>query len=468
METVISVTVVIAYVIILTFVALRARTAHEFEEFSLAKRSLPLALVFGSLAATYVGPGFTIGFVGKGFNSGYLFLAIGLAYAIQNILVGFIVAPKLRELKNCHTLGEAIGQKYDKRSQVIAGIISVGLCVGFSAVMAKAGGSILNNVLHLPKWSAVAIIVGFTTLYTTFGGLRASVITDAFQFTAFATLLPITLLLVFMYNLKGGSTEFFNKAYEATAEGFDSTSIIKIIGLVIALLLGETLIPPYANRALASKSTKVSRNGFILAGIFSIFWFMVMVSLGIMARGIIPADTPEDDVIFNLVHKVMPASGYALLLVVLISVVMSSLDSLLNAGAVSFTQDIVRPFLNLTNGNSLNTGRFATVAIAIIAAISALMVENIINGLLTCYAVWTPAILPSLILGLWIKNPKPLAGILSMSIGAAVSVTLWIVFIFVLKRSADFALPSVIIPGLAFSILAYFIGHLWNRNKVGV
>ena len=74
MEAAISVAVVLAYVILLTFVALRARTAHEFEEFSLAKRSLPLALVFGSLAATYVGPGFTIGFVGKGFNSGFLFL----------------------------------------------------------------------------------------------------------------------------------------------------------------------------------------------------------------------------------------------------------------------------------------------------------------------------------------------------------------------------------------------------------
>ena len=109
METVISVTVIIAYVIVLTFVALRARTAHEFEEFSLARRSLPLALVFGSLAATYVGPGFSIGFVGKGYNSGFLFLFIGLAYAIQNILVGLVIAPKLRSLKNCHTLGEAIG-----------------------------------------------------------------------------------------------------------------------------------------------------------------------------------------------------------------------------------------------------------------------------------------------------------------------------------------------------------------------
>ena len=93
METALSAAVVIAYVLLLTFVAVRARTAREFEEFSLAKRALPLALVFGSLAATYVGPGFSIGFVGKGFRSGFLFLGIALAYAIQNILVGLVVAP---------------------------------------------------------------------------------------------------------------------------------------------------------------------------------------------------------------------------------------------------------------------------------------------------------------------------------------------------------------------------------------
>ena len=106
METAISAAIVIAYVVLLTFVALRARTAQEFEEFSLAKRSL---------AATYVGPGFSIGFVGKGYYSGFLFLGIGLAYAIQNILVGLVVAPKLRGLNNCHSLGEAIGEKYDRK-----------------------------------------------------------------------------------------------------------------------------------------------------------------------------------------------------------------------------------------------------------------------------------------------------------------------------------------------------------------
>ena len=82
-----SVAFVVAYVAILMFVAFRARTAREYADFSIARRTLPLALIFGSLCATYVGPAFSIGFVGRGFHSGFLFLLIGLAYSLQNIVV---------------------------------------------------------------------------------------------------------------------------------------------------------------------------------------------------------------------------------------------------------------------------------------------------------------------------------------------------------------------------------------------
>ena len=88
MHTVFSMAVVAAYVVVLTFVAVRARAAREFREFSLARRALPLALVFGSLAATYVGPVFSIGFVGRGFNSGFLFLGI-VQFYLPNELFKF-------------------------------------------------------------------------------------------------------------------------------------------------------------------------------------------------------------------------------------------------------------------------------------------------------------------------------------------------------------------------------------------
>ena len=465
MQTVLSVVVVAAYVLVLTFVALRARAARRFTDFSLAGRTLPLALVFGSLAATYVGPGFSIGFVGRGFKSGFLFLGIGLAYAIQNILVGLLIAPRLRALKDCHTLGDAIGQKYDRNCQIVAGIISVSVCTFFAAVMAHAGGVVINDIFGLPNWSSVIVVVGVTALYTTFGGLRASVITDAFQFSTFALLLPVTLLFVLMFHFDGGVATFAEQASVATSDGFGSASFIEIIGLVAAFLLGETLIPPYANRALASRTTKISRNGFMLAGLFSIVWFIVMIALGVAARSIVPAGTDEDRVLLKLVGSIMPASGYALLLVVLVSVVMSSLDSLLNAGAVAFTQDIVKPFVKLPDEKALNVGRCATIVIAVIAMAVAPAVPSVIDGLLICYTIWASAILPALIAGLLIKRPRPLAGILSMGVGTFVAMSA-IVLLFIFPSIIK--APAIIIPALGTALLAYILGHWLGRIKSGV
>ena len=452
MHTVLSVAVIVTYVVVLTFVAIRARAAREYEEFSVAKRALPLALIFGSIAATYVGPGFSIGFVGRGFKSGFLFLAVGLAYAVQNILVGLLVAPRLRDLKDCYTLGDAIGQKYDRKCHILAGVISLGLCTGFSAVMIKAGGVVLNDILGFPTWLSVCLVASVTASYTTFGGLRASVITDAFHFALFALMLPTVLLCALLSGLNGSAVTFYNEVIVATVDGFDSTPPIKLVSLVAAFLLGETLIPPYANLALASRTTKVSRYGFIVAGIFSTVWFTVMIAIGISARSIIPKDTAEDYVLLNLVKSIMPSTGYALLLVALVSIVLSSLDSLLNAGAVVFTQDIVKPFARLSDRTALNIGRRATVAIAAIAAVGAVFVPSIISGLLICYTIWAPAILPVLIIGLWAKRPRPLAGILSMGIGTLVA----IMFQFVFPSATE--VPAII-PALGAALLAYILGH---------
>jgi SSS family solute:Na+ symporter len=341
--------------------------------------------------------------------------------------------------------------------------------------MAKAGGDVLTSIFGLPHWSSVIIVVGIAAIYTTFGGLRASVITDAFQFSAFAVLLPLTLLWILFFHSGGGFSTFAEQASAATSEGLKATPVIEIVALLVAFLLGETLIPPYANRALASKTTRVSRNGFVLAGCFSVAWFVVMAALGIAARDVITlpqieAMTPngkemEDFVLLTLFKSTMPAAGYALLLVVLISIIMSSLDSLLNAGAVAFTQDIVKPYKNLQDHAALNVGRSATVIIALIAAAGAVAVDSIINGLLVCYAIWAPAILPALIIGLWVKRPRPLAGILSMGSGSIVAVTLWVTFNFILPGKTETEIARIIIPALAAAVLAYVAGHWIQTNS---
>jgi SSS family solute:Na+ symporter len=461
-DTLLSVGAVIVYGIVLTFVALRARAAREYEEFSVAKRILPLALVFGSITATYVGPGFSIGFVDKGFRSGFLFWIVGLAYAIQNISVGLLVAPRLRALKGCYTLGDAMGQKYGPRCQILAGIISVGLCTLFAAVMINAGKLVLNEMLGLPQWVSAFLLAAVAASYTTFGGLRASVTTDVFHFVLHALFLPPVLLYVLLFHFEGGATAFFQQAASATAEGFQSTSPLQVVSLVTAFLLGETLIPPYANLTLASKTVAVSRGSFILAGLFSALWFMVMIALGIVARSTVAPDVAQDHVLMSLVKAMMPNVGYALLLVTLVSIVLSSLNSLLNAGAVVFTQDIIRRFIDLPDRVALRAGRCSTILVAGVAATAAMFVPSVIEGLLFCYSIWAPAILPALVIGLWVRQPRPWAGMLSMIVGTLVAVA------FKLPFFSRTEVPPIL-PALACSLLAYALGHwaqgIYRRGK---
>jgi SSS family solute:Na+ symporter len=119
--------------------------------------------------------------------------------------------------------------------------------------------------------------------------------------------------------------------------------------------------------------------------------------------------------------------------------------------------------VTLSNGKALSLGRSATIVIALIGAAGAVAVPSIIGGLLICYTIWAPAILPVLIIGLWVKRPRPLAGLLSMGVGTLVA----ILFQFVLSRNT-FGLTGVpaIIPALAAALLAYLVGHGLQRNNL--
>ncbi len=464
---VLSAVVVGVYVVVLITVAVRAQTAREYVDFSVAKRSLPLALVFGSLCATYVGPGFSVGFVGRGYNGGFLYLFIGVAYALQNILVGLLIAPKLRELKGCYTLGDAIGQKYGSRCQLVAGIISVLLCTLFAAVMISAGGRVLQNMFGWPKWVIVVLVAVVTTTYTTFGGLRASVITDAYHFALHAFLFSGILLYELLTQFKGGAASFAQEAISATTAGFQAATPIEVVTFIVAFLLGETLIPPYANLALASRTTQVSRISFVLAGCFSVLWFAVMIAIGIVARPLVADATSEDFILLKLVEATAPHAAYALMSVTLLSVILSSLDSLLNAGAVVFTQDVLRRFTVRQDSAALIAGRYSTIVIAAVASGLAVFVPSVIKGLLVCYGIWAPAILPAVIIGLWTKRPRPLAAFLSMIVGTTVGAAVGIAFLASQHGRVSKVETPAILPALVCSLLAYLIGHRLQRYVGG-
>jgi SSS family solute:Na+ symporter len=232
----------------------------------------------------------------------------------------------------------------------------------------------------------------------------------------------------------------------------------QLVGVAVSFALGEVLIPPYANRALAAKNQAASRTGFLLAGGFIIIWLAVVAALGIVAHGIVPTDTKPDDVFVAVARAVLPVGIFGLLLAAVVAIVMSSQESVLNSASVAFVRDIVGIFWEPKEKTTLILAKVSTLGIAVIAILAAQYSPSIIEGLLLVYAVWAPTIIVPLIAGLYLREPKPLASWLSIIGGAAASLS-W------QFAKEPGGVPAILI-GMAAAILLYTVGHALGKPLI--
>jgi SSS family solute:Na+ symporter len=446
------------YFVLMALLGYLTRRTKTFSEFAVGKRSIPTTMIFASLAATIVGPGFSVGVTSKSWNMGFLFYFLVVAYAAQTLLSGFFLGPKLTQEKNCHTLGDVMRKRYGRFTHLLTGILSVGLCIGFTAVMGKIGGSILQGITGWPILVCLVSVTGATALLTFTGGLRATIATEGVQFALKSIIVPVLLLLAVA---KAGASlpELSAKASELTRTTFAGMTGWQLFGIAISFAVGEILIPPYANRALAAKSEAASRNGFLLAGGFIIVWLAIVAAIGIIAHDILPKDTPPDDVFVSVGRAVLPAGVFGILLAAIIAIVMSSQESVLNSASVAFVRDIVGIFSNPGEKASLLLAKAGTLVIAGIAILSAQFAPSIIDGLLILYAIWAPSILVSLIFALYVRQTRPLASWLSILGGAAVSLS-W-------QFAKEPGSVPAILVGITASLVLYGIGHFVGKPFSG-
>ena len=92
---------------------------------------------------------------------------------------------------------------------------------------------------------------------------------------------------------------------------------------------------------------------------------------------------------------VAPIGLAGLIIAGMISIVMSSADSFLNASSVALVQDVWKPLKRKasTEEQSLRVARWANVLTGAVALIFALSIPNVLDILIAAYDFWSPTIL---------------------------------------------------------------------------
>ncbi|MBO8191093.1 sodium:solute symporter family protein [Streptomyces oryzae] len=433
------------------------RRVKTTDDFAVAGNRIIWPVFFGSLAAAFLGGGASLGNSGAVFRDGYAYMFAFFAFSVQTVLVGLFVAPRLKRYMGAHTVGDVMEHHYGRASRLLTGLVSLGLCAGVLGAQALAIGTIVDATLGLPPVPSIVIGMAVVVLYSSFGGAWAVVQTDMLQFVFLGVFIPVTLLLAL--GKAGGPGHVLAAVPDAHLSLTGGWTIGAFLGLFLAFLLGETLVPPYAQRAFSTPDARNARRGMVLAGIFSFFFFFVTASIGIVARVLYPGISP-DLVLPTVVMRLIPAGLVGLVIAALLAVVMSTASSYLNSIAVIFVKDIYQPFINpeVSAARRVWLERALSVLVGVVAIAFAVSVPSIVDALLYAYGVWAPTVIIPLLAAVLFKSRNKAAGLAAMAAGG----TVMAVWTWVLDEPYG---VTGLVAGVTTNLLAFVVTSLLTGGR---
>lgn len=415
-----------------------------------------------SVVATDVGGGFSIGLGGLGFVmglSGSWMLFTGL---IGAWLSAVLLIPKVFEKSQRFkllTFPQLLKENYGAGVALAAGIISFIGYLGFTSSQLLAGAKLavgtfpelnLNHGLYI--MGAVAVV------YTVFGGIKAVIYTDTFQWV----ILMIGLIFVGIpiAYFKLGGWEAIQSVLPAEFFSLTNLSWVQFVNWFITIVpiwfVGMTLY----QRIYACKDEKTAKKAFYIAGLFEwpIMAFMG-IALGLLARvgaeqglffayGLTEVAQMDPEIGLPLLLKtILPAGLMGLMMAAYFSAILSTADSCLLASSGNFVTDILG--LKENNPRAILISQIVTFMIGFTAVLIASFMTSVLDLMLLSYAFMVSGLLVPVLGMIWSKKKKPLAALLAMLFGGFT--TLLLTF---LEIEIPFGFDPILI-GVLISLLLY-------------
>lgn len=386
-----SITILILVVVLGVFawVGLAVGRDRDLEEFAVARNSqngLGLGLSF---FASGVGAWILFAAPEVGASTGLTGI-LGYAVAITVPLIGLVlVGRRLRSLvPEGHNLIEFVRLRYGWVMHIyVLAISMLYMLVALSAEL-TAVGAVLGRLSAVDPRLGIAAVALITALYTTWGGLRASIRTDRWQ----SWMLVPLLILVGAILFAGLSRE--NAPIDPALFTIDVAGVEAALTLIVAVTATTLFHNGYWQRVWAARDDRALSRGAII-GAFT--RFPVVLAAGIVgllaaAYGVALGVPPVP--FFALLDR-QPVWVLAAVLILTLALVASTVDTLQNGLAAVAVTHI--PSMGLVGG------RIATVVFTVIPALVAFQGFSVLRLFLIADLFCAATIVPAL-LGLWHRS----------------------------------------------------------------
>ena len=444
------------YVIAIIAVGIWNSKNENSEDYFLASRNLPAWLLAVTFVASWWGGGSAIDLVDHAHQNG---LSSFWIYGVPVLLATALMFLFAKGIRNIGTISQPqlMEQRYNSTVSLLLTIFIIIFMVIASAVQVIVIGKFFHAFFDMSYAMGATLGTVIVLTYSLFGGFKGVVLTDFLQFLFF--LFTVIFLFYFTYDKSGGMEAVKAAAISNEKIGYSSffTGVADNLAYVITFGTSWMIQANIWQRISAAKKATDARKMMILS-FFAFIPLYLMVTYTGMFSSVMYDVVPKTGIVPDLISNISNPILSSLLFVGLCAAIMSTMDSLVNTGALSLTVDVYQKYINpnLSAAKSVLVGRVSTLIMCALSLLIALRIQSVLTISWIGSDFLTSGAFIPLVLGfLWIRGTSR-AAIISMVFGLLFSTyNLFVALGVDLPVAWEIASVKQALIGISISLMLY-------------
>jgi len=465
--TILDYAIVVIYLVILMVIGYRASFSgkdQEDESLFLANKSLGWASIGFNMWGTNVGPSMLLAFASIGYSTGIVAVNFDWYAFAFLLLLAIVFAPKYLAAK-VSTMPEFMGQRYGSSTQnILAWYALIKIMISWLSLGLFAGGFLVRQILGIPMWESVIVLVLFAGVFAYTGGLKAIARVNVFQMIL---LIGVSLTLTILGIVKVGGlaklhagvpADFWHLIHPASDTKYPWPAIL--LGYPVAAIAFFCTDQSMVQSVLGAKNLEQGQLGVNFIGWLKILSLPLFILTGVLCRVLFPNLKDPAEAYMTMVSNLFPSGMNGLVIVVLIAVLVGTIGSSLNSLSTVFTMDVYAKKINTsaTNRQLKKIGRLTVIVGCAFAVMMALAIDsikglNLFDVFQSVLGFIAPPLSVVFLLTVFWKSTTRKAVNFTLSVGSAFSLGIGVFYLWIFPPDKNAFWPHYLL--LSFYIFAF-------------
>ncbi len=434
------VAVLVVYLTVLVALALWSRRETEsLSGFFLAGKKLPVWVVAFSTNATGESGWLLLGLTGMGFAVGAQAYWVVVGEVIGIALSWMLISVRLKRLSDetdSITLPDVISARFNDDKHIlrsIAVIIILTMVCAYVTAQMVASGKALSSFIGMDYTTAVVVGAVIIIAYTFVGGYKAVAYTDVVQ--GVLMLAGLIVVPVVAIAAAGGWQSVTSNLASQDPSLLSMWSITDggipgWIALVSFMAIGLPFlgVPQLMVRFMSAKDEGELKKARIISVIVILLFDAGAVTAGMAGRALFPGLEDAETIFPVLSFELFPPLITGVMMVIVLSAIMSTVDSLLLLASSAVVRDTMQKIFRSTKSDKTlaGYGKVVTILIGVIGMAFAIEeVKLIFWFILFAWSGLGAAFGPVIICMLYYKRTT-LAGVAAGMLGGFLTSVIWV------------------------------------------